>query len=110
MIADLVTNDQWKPVSISRNGPALSDLFFADDIILFAEATIDQIVMIKKCLEKFCEWSEQRMGFNKSQRVKSLASLNKFLLLQEFLSQGSWVFISALLLLIEEFLVVFFNI
>lgn len=34
---------EWKPVKASRSGPFLSHFFFADDLVLFAEASIEQV-------------------------------------------------------------------
>lgn len=41
-IKEVVVNDHWKPFYASQNGPKLSNLFYADDIVLFAEADINQ--------------------------------------------------------------------
>ncbi|KAE8693055.1 hypothetical protein F3Y22_tig00110819pilonHSYRG00250 [Hibiscus syriacus] len=41
-ISIAVENGQWKPIHLCRNGPNLSHLFFADDLVLFAEASIEQ--------------------------------------------------------------------
>lgn len=35
-----VDKGEWKPVKIARNCPSLSHIFFADDIILFVEASL----------------------------------------------------------------------
>ena len=40
--------------------------FFANDIVLFAEASVVQMSIIKKCLDKFCLWSGQKVSFEKS--------------------------------------------
>lgn len=44
----------WKPIQLSKNGPQLYHLFFADDLLLFAKAWMDQVPVIKACLESFC--------------------------------------------------------
>ena len=36
----------WKPIQVGRRGPKLSHLAFANDLILFAEAPIDQVEVI----------------------------------------------------------------
>jgi hypothetical protein len=38
-----VKDKEWKPVKASRSGPFLSHFFFADDLVLFAEASIEQV-------------------------------------------------------------------
>ena len=66
LIEEAISNKQWKPVPICRNGPKLSSLLFADDLILFSEATLDQAMVIKRCLHRFCEASRRKVNQNKS--------------------------------------------
>ncbi|CAL1392202.1 unnamed protein product [Linum trigynum] len=61
-----VNDKQWKPLSITPNGLKLSHLFFADDLILFAEAGGKQIDIIRQCLDDFCASSGQKVNLNKS--------------------------------------------
>lgn len=39
-IEDAIVLDKWKPIRASRDGPLLSNLFFADDVVLFAVADV----------------------------------------------------------------------
>ncbi|XP_073051702.1 uncharacterized protein [Primulina eburnea] len=66
IICQAVHNGSWKAIRLSRNGPLLSHLLFADDMLLFAEASIDQLHIIMECLNKFCTSSGQRVNFQKS--------------------------------------------
>ena len=50
IIQNAVASGEWKPVQASRRGPSLSNLFFADDLILFGEASVQQAKVIKACL------------------------------------------------------------
>ena len=63
--AAIIAN-KWKPIRASRGGPLLSNLFFADDIILFAEASLDQANVIHDCLDRFCNASGQKVSLAKS--------------------------------------------
>lgn len=36
-----ISNGEWKPIKMGRNGPSLSHLFFADDMVLFGEASVE---------------------------------------------------------------------
>lgn len=47
----------WRLFIIKRIGPIISHLYFADDMLLFAEANIDQMDRILGCLESFCKFS-----------------------------------------------------
>lgn len=57
IIEEAIVNGAWKPIHASRNGPLLSNLFFADDIVLFADADTDQATVIQSCLNRFCHAS-----------------------------------------------------
>ena len=48
---------EWKPIFLRRNGPAISHLFFANDLILFSEASVYQANIINKWLEILCQSS-----------------------------------------------------
>ena len=50
----------WKPVNISRGGPEISHIFFADDLILFGKATIHQAKTMKECLDIFGDLSANK--------------------------------------------------
>ena len=56
----VVAEGRWKPIRLSRNGPPLSHLFFADDLLIFADAFEDQINVIMNCMNNFCNLSGQK--------------------------------------------------
>lgn len=66
LIEEAVEDMRWKPITLSRGGPQLSHICFAYDLILFAEASVTQIRVIRKVLEKFCKASGQKVSLPKS--------------------------------------------
>lgn len=66
LINYVVVHDRWKPIQLSRGGPHLSHLAFADDLLLFAEASVDQINIISFILDIFCQSSGQRVSKDKT--------------------------------------------
>lgn len=66
MIAMAVDNDQWSPIQLSRGGPVISYLAFADDVLLFAEANVEQILLMKNILDLFCRSSGQKVSEEKT--------------------------------------------
>lgn len=65
LIMEAVQVGDWKPMKAGRSGPLISHLTFADDLLIFGEATIDQM----KChgmLDKFCHMSGQMLSAEKS--------------------------------------------
>ncbi|KAK0588170.1 hypothetical protein LWI29_035325 [Acer saccharum] len=59
-------NCDWKPVKISRGGPEISHLFFADDLIFFGQASLRQATVMRETLDMFCDVSGQEISFPKS--------------------------------------------
>ncbi|KAL5842272.1 hypothetical protein ACOSQ3_012875 [Xanthoceras sorbifolium] len=49
-----VMDKSWKTIKVSRRGPYISHLFFADDFILLGQATADQASVMKDCIDMFC--------------------------------------------------------
>lgn len=56
LILEEVEDNRWKPIKASRGGPNISHLMFANDHLFFAEASLDQIDIVKQCLAQF-EWA-----------------------------------------------------
>ena len=50
LIQAAVDEGFWKPITLSRDGPPITHLCFADDLFIFAEASMDQVEVIKCCL------------------------------------------------------------
>ncbi|XP_061348715.1 uncharacterized protein LOC133294051 [Gastrolobium bilobum] len=61
-----VDSKAWKPVFLNKRAPPLSHLFFADDIILCAEASVEQAFIINQVLKIFSAASRQKISENKS--------------------------------------------
>ena len=66
LIEDKCAAKVWKPVKTSRNGPSFSHLFFADDLVLFAEANTENCLAIRDVLQEFCSKSGQKVSEAKS--------------------------------------------
>lgn len=67
LIADHVEAGYWKPMRVGRIGPQISHLMFADDLLLFLEASVEQCYNVLHCLEEFCQASGQKLNAQKTQ-------------------------------------------
>ncbi|CAL1398112.1 unnamed protein product [Linum trigynum] len=65
-IQEAIGSGAWKPISLGQGGTPLTHLFFADDLVLFAEATTNQGEAILHCLELFCSASGEQVSKQKS--------------------------------------------
>lgn len=72
-----VAKGRLRVMKASRQGPKLSHLFFAYDLLLFAEPSLDQLECIKEGLDLFCKCSGQNINFHKSSYYSLLMSLLK---------------------------------
>lgn len=59
-------NKSWTPVKTSKNGLPFSHLFFADDLVLFAHANLENYLAIKDVISEFCTRSGQTVSAAKS--------------------------------------------
>lgn len=51
LIEGVVHTNNRKGIEVAVGGPVLSHLMFADDVVLFAEATKENVMCIKNCLQ-----------------------------------------------------------
>lgn len=65
LIYEVVRNNRWSPIKISKNGSPISHFFFADDVILFAKTAKPLLL----CLQFFL--------FSQTSLVKGLANPNQ---------------------------------
>lgn len=66
IIADEVDAQYWNPMRASSYDPQISHLLFADDLLLFAKASIEQAHCIMHCLDLFCQASGQKINSQKT--------------------------------------------
>ncbi|CAN1163715.1 Putative ribonuclease H protein At1g65750 [Linum perenne] len=66
IIQEAIEDGSWKPITLAPGGPQLSHLFFANDLILFADASVSQVETILACLDRFCDASGQAVNKDKS--------------------------------------------
>ncbi|WCJ44055.1 RNA binding RNA-directed DNA polymerase [Euphorbia peplus] len=59
-------NGSWKPLCFGSTQLPISHLFFADNLILFSKASVDQAIIIKQCLHDFCVASGHKVSDSKS--------------------------------------------
>nr|KYP72926.1 LINE-1 reverse transcriptase isogeny [Cajanus cajan] len=70
-ISELLQEGHWKPIQLSPGGFSLSHLFFADDILLFCQASEDQARLVASILEELSRSSGLRVNLSKSKFVSS---------------------------------------
>ncbi|XP_016199953.1 uncharacterized protein LOC107640962 [Arachis ipaensis] len=61
-----VSQGLWNPVAVSRNGPRLSHLMFADDLLFFCKASKAQVIEVIHCLDLFSRASGLKVNLHKS--------------------------------------------
>ena len=66
MIQMKVDERSWHPILLSRQGPAISHLLFADDVLLFCKVKKSQVRVVLETLDKFCNMSGLKVSLEKS--------------------------------------------
>ena len=65
-ILEACENNSWKAIKASRSGPVFSHLIFANDLLFYAEASINSCNTIIRVLDDFCHLSGQKVNLSKS--------------------------------------------
>nr|KYP49326.1 LINE-1 reverse transcriptase isogeny [Cajanus cajan] len=71
IIQEQVSAGVWAPLKLGSDGPPLSHLFFADDVLLFSKATPSHIRMVTESLQRFCNASGLKVNLTKSRMMAS---------------------------------------
>ncbi|XP_050387323.1 uncharacterized protein LOC126803582 [Argentina anserina] len=66
LIKSVVDSGSSKAVKVSQSGSRISHIFFADDLMLFAEASSRHAYVLKGILDTFCSLSGQTVSYEKS--------------------------------------------
>ncbi|KAH9735403.1 putative ribonuclease H protein [Citrus sinensis] len=61
-ICHAVNMGEWKPIRLARHGTPLTLFFFADDLLLLAEASCDQAKVLNTVLDVFCTSSGEKVN------------------------------------------------
>ena len=75
LMQEKVDYGDWQLVKISINGLSISQLFFADDCILFVKASSKQVWLVKEVLNLFYKVSSFEVNVSKSVYKVSIISL-----------------------------------
>lgn len=65
-INEFVAEKKWQPVKVIRNGPWVSHLLFADDVLLFTKANSSQARLVACLFDKFSKSSGLKVNLTKS--------------------------------------------
>lgn len=76
MIVKEVEAHKWSPIQISKDGPKLSHLFFANDVLLFTKAKPSQARLVSNVLQSFCALSGLKVSIEKSRIYASKGVTN----------------------------------
>lgn len=56
-IRSTIASREWSPIKLSTSGPALSHLFFVDDLVIFSKVNIKHGTLLKNIIAQFYKFS-----------------------------------------------------
>ncbi|EOY21798.1 Uncharacterized protein TCM_013937 [Theobroma cacao] len=94
LIDNKVWLGNWRPLLLTRNGPFLAHVCYADDLVLFRVTSTKQVQVMMKTLDRFYLVSGQKVGLSKWRllvsskvspvKAKNLSSIAKTTLTKDF--------------------------
>ena len=70
-INQLVPENKWIPIHLSRDGLGISHLFFTNDVLLFCKGKNSQVCIVIEALQRFCDALGLKVNFDKSRAMCS---------------------------------------
>lgn len=70
-IFEVVQNGTWQPIKISQQGPPMSHLFFANNILLFTRASSSQVILVSDLFALFGRVLGLKISLTKSRAYYS---------------------------------------
>lgn len=53
-------------IKVSRTSPRVTHLMYADDLVIYCKANSSEALEVKSCLDTYCQWTDQRINWDKS--------------------------------------------
>jgi hypothetical protein len=85
-------------IKMARNCPPISHLLFADDVIIFSRANVNEAKVVLNCLNTYSSWSGQHINMSKSAiffsrncRSNSKAAINRILNLAQIPARAKYL-------------------
>ncbi|CAA0806070.1 Unknown protein [Striga hermonthica] len=69
-----VSTHNWDPIVLSRGGPALSHLLFANDVLIMAQANVATAKTVNKVLHAFADEAGLAINLSKSEIIFSVST------------------------------------
>ncbi|MBA0845023.1 hypothetical protein Goarm_005853, partial [Gossypium armourianum] len=98
-----IDSRKWDPIHLSRTGPLVSHLFFADDLVIFCKAQLDQARLLDSILTQFCEISGHQISvrknnifFSKDTEANVRNQINQLFGFQEVRNLGTYLVVPLL--------------
>lgn len=66
LISSEISIGRWHPIQLFRSEPSLSHFFFADDLVIFCKAEMNQAIVLKEILNQFCTFFGHKISARKS--------------------------------------------
>ncbi|XP_058762472.1 uncharacterized protein LOC131635855 [Vicia villosa] len=66
LIENAIRENKWQTIKMGKHGPGISHLMFADDVLIFGEATEEQMINVVDILQRFGKMSGHEVSNEKS--------------------------------------------
>lgn len=54
-------------IKVSRTSPRITRLMYADDLVIYCKANMEEVTEVKRCLDSYCLWTGQQINWEKSE-------------------------------------------